>query len=239
MLATGQRLEVRISVAQMKPYYQSGGITIYHGDCREIIPQLQADVLVTDPPYGVNLGDHKAAAETRTSFLRKQHYESYDDTEENLRSVVVPAIVAALGKVKRGMVFCAGTKIGFFPEPSAIGGVYLPSGCGRTSWGFQNLAHIMLYGTAPGLQNGAMATVLKSTAIADKNGHPCPKPLQWMLWALQLGTLPEETILDPFMGSGTTLRACKDLGRRAIGVELEEKYCEIAVKQLAQEVLFS
>jgi site-specific DNA-methyltransferase (adenine-specific) len=97
----------------------------------------------------------------------------------------------------------------------------------------------MLYGSAPGLEKGAHPTVIKSSAVAETNGHPCPKPLRWMTWLVGLASRPGEKILDPFMGSGTTLRAAKDLARRAIGIELDERYCEIAAKRLAQESLFA
>jgi site-specific DNA-methyltransferase (adenine-specific) len=68
-------------------------------------------------------------------------------------------------------------------------------------------------------------------------GHPVEKPIQWMRWAVALASRPGELVLDPFAGSGTTLRAAKDLGRRAVGIELEERYCEIAAKRMGQEVL--
>ena len=222
----------------MTPYYNHAGITIYHGDCRDVLPSISADVLITDPPYGVNLGEHVGANETRSGYLAKTGYASYQDTDANLRAIVAPAIVTALSMVKRGVVFCAGSKIGAFPEGSCIGGVYLPAGCGRTAWGFQNLATAIFYGTAPGLEKGAKPTVIRSTAAAAKTGHPCPKPLPWMAWLVMLASLECETIIDPFMGGGTTLRAAKDAGRRAIGIEIEERYCEIAAKQLGQEVLF-
>jgi site-specific DNA-methyltransferase (adenine-specific) len=135
-------------------------------------------------------------------------------------------------------VFCAGSKVGVFPEPSVIGGVYLPSGCGRSAWGFTNFSTIMFYGKAPNIGKGCWPTVLKSTEKAEINGHPMPKPIGWLLWLVGLATLAGETVLDPFVGSGTTLAACKRLGRRAIGIEIEERYCEIAAKRLAQETLF-
>ena len=222
---------------EVKPYYEHNGIVIYHGDCREILPTLKADCVVTDPPYGVNLGSHKSASETRPGFLVKGAYASYDDSQANLESVVVPSVVAALGMAKRGAVFCAPTKVCYFPEPSAVGGVYLPAGCGRTCWGFQNLALVMFYGIAPELQKGAKATMIRSTESAEANAHPCPKPFGWMRWLVNLASLHGETIIDPFMGSGTTLVAAKLEGRKAIGIEIEEKYCEIAVKRLAQDVL--
>jgi site-specific DNA-methyltransferase (adenine-specific) len=221
------------------PYYQDGAVTIYHGDSRDILPFVNADVLVTDPPYGVSLGDHDDAKEKRPGVgLKKQGYGQYKDTPENFELIVLPVVRMALEKTLRGMVFCAGHKIWDFPRASAVSAVFLPSGQGRTPWGFQNLAHLLLYGTAPDLNLGAKNSALYSTATSEKNGHPCPKPLLWMKWAISLGTKAEETIIDPFMGSGTTLRAAKDLGRKAIGIELEEKYCEIAAKRMAQEVLF-
>ena len=107
----------------MTPYYNHAGITIYHGDCRDVLPSISADVLITDPPYGVNLGEHVGANETRSGYLAKTGYASYQDTDANLRAIVAPAIVTALSMVKRGVVFCAGSKIGAFPEGSCIGGV--------------------------------------------------------------------------------------------------------------------
>ena len=80
-------------------------------------------------------------------------------------------------------------------------------------------------------------TSMQSFATADPVDHPCPKPLPWMLWLVGLVSQEGETVLDPFAGSGTTLRAARDLGRRAIGIEIEERYCEIAVQRLAQGVL--
>ena len=110
--------------------------------------------------------------------------------------------------------------------------------CGRMPWGFQNLAPVLFFGKAPDLHLGSKATTIRSSDAAEKNGHPCPKPIKWMTWLIDLCSRPGETVLDPFAGSGTTLRAAKDLGRRAIGIEVNEAYCQIAVSQLAQGVLW-
>ena len=220
----------------MKSYYEHAGITIYHGDCREILPEVSADVLNTDPPYGVNLGHHAAATETR-GWLAKGAYASYDDTPENFTAIVIPAIAMALRQVKRGAVFTSGTGLRLLPPYDAVGGVYLPAGMGRTCWGFQNFAFCALYGTAPELHKGAHPTGISSALSADKVDHPCPKPYRWMAWAVMLASLRGETVIDPFCGSGTTLEAAKNLDRKAIGIELEESYCEIAARRLEQEIL--
>ncbi len=222
----------------IQPYYQDDYATIYHGDCRKILPALEkVDLVLTDPPYGIDLGNHKDSKETRNGVgLKKQGYASYEDTYENFKNIVVPGVVASLDLAQRGIVFCAGTRMWDLPKPDAVSAIYMPSGNGRTCWGYQNLAHLLLYGKAPDLNKGARNTVLRSTERSEINGHPCPKPLGWIKWACKLGARCNETILDPFMGSGTTLRAAKDLGLRSIGIEIEEKYCEIAVKRLRQEV---
>lgn len=212
-----------------------GNATLYLGDCLEILPTLpKVDAVITDPPYGVNLGNHDAAAEKRTQFLAKQAYASYDDSEENLLKIVVPAVILALSISDRGMVFCAGLNVWHFPRASMIGGVYLPAACGRNPWGFTSLAHCLMYGAAPDLHKGAKHTAIRSSEPSDKNGHPCPKPTGWMNWAVDLGSRYAETVLDPFMGSGTTGVACMGLGRKFIGIEIDPGYFDIACRRIEQ-----
>jgi len=220
------------------PYYDEDGITLYHGDARELLPLLKADVMITDPPYGVNLGKHDGAKEKRPGYLVKQSYTEYDDSPENYRAQIVPVLEAGIKMHDRAAIFGVVPNLWMLPAPSALGGVYLPAGCGRMPWGFQNLAPVLFYGKAPDLHLGSKATTIRSSDAAEKNGHPCPKPIKWMTWLIDLCSRPGETVLDPFAGSGTTLRAAKDLGRRAIGIEVNEAYCRIAVSQLAQGVLW-
>lgn len=217
-----------------KPYFQDGSVTIYHGDCREILPTLIADVLITDPPYGIDLGAN--AGSGGKHGLSHSGYASFCDSYENFVDQVVPALNMALDMVRRGAVF-TGPHIHEQRKPDAIGGIYCPSASGRHCWGFKTLLPVLLYGKAPGLEKGGKGTVLASTEIAQPSLHPVPKPIGWMSWVIGLASLPGETVLDSFMGSGTTLRAAKDLGRKAIGIEIEERYCEIAAKRMAQQVL--
>lgn len=217
---------------------QIGDATLHLGDCREILPTLgKVDAVVTDPPYGVNLGSHGGALDSRpTHVLVKGAYESYEDTEENLLSIVVPSVVTALKIATRGLVFCAGQNVWRFPRADYLGGIYIPAAQGRNKWGFLSFAHCLLYGRAPALQFGARATGISSSAISEPCGHPCPKPLPWMLWALNLATLADELVLDPFMGSGTTGVACVNLGRKFIGIEIEPRYFDIACRRIADAV---
>ena len=212
------------------------------GDSLEVIkgiPDSVIDVMITDPPYGVNLGNHVASKESRGRWLNKAGYDGYNDTYENFKDIVVPIVTEAIRKSDRGMVFCAGTMAWDLPRPNAVGGVYLPAACGRNCWGFASLAHLLLYGKAPDLHRGSKHIAISSTATSQKNGHPCPKPLEWMRWCVNLGSRESEIILDPFAGSGTTLVAAKQLGRKYIGIEINPEYCKIAEERLKQGELFN
>jgi site-specific DNA-methyltransferase (adenine-specific) len=224
------------SAVQPEPFYDEDGITLYCGDARDIVPLLSDFVLVTDPPYGVAMGVDKDMRGGKHG-LGKGAYHGYGDTYEEWCESVLPAIQESVKRAKRAAVF-TGPHLQEQPKASAIGGIYCPAGAGRHSWGFKTLLPVLFYGTAPNLNLGAKPNTLQSSATADKNGHPCPKPLEWMLWLVNLASEPTDVILDPFAGSGTTLRAAKDLGRRAIGIEVNEAYCQIIVRQLAQGVLW-
>ena len=219
-----------------EPYFQRDGVALYHGDCRELLPLLpKVDlVLVTDPPYGVNLGSTEGSG-NKHGLVRKA-YDGFEDTYEFFVSDVVPRLNLAIDACDRAAVF-TGPHIQEQRKCSAIGGVYCSAGSGRHSWGFKTFLPVLFYGTAPDLQNGAKPNTLNSNATCDKNGHPCPKPLAWMKWLVKLASLESDTILDPFAGSGTTLRAAMDLGRKAIGIEISKEYCEIAKRRLLQRNL--
>jgi DNA modification methylase len=209
------------------------GVTLYLGDCREILPTLgKVDSVVTDPPYGVNIGEHKASTDERMKHLNRGGYISYADTPENYSIVVVPAINEALSITKRGMVFGVPPAIWQLPPPDVMGGVYLPHSVGRNRWGFSSMAHCLMCGNAAAMQHGCKATAFYNTDTAEKNGHPTPKPLSWMKWAISLGSERGETILDPFMGSGTTGVAAVKLGRKFIGIEIEPRYFDIACRRI-------
>lgn len=212
---------------------------IIEGDCLAVMrgfADKQFDLVLTDPPYGINLGEHGGASETRSGLLVKKG--GYDDSVEDFDTNVVPAIKEAIRVSKRAMVFCVPPNMWKLPPPDAIGGIYLSAALGRNKWGWSSFVHCLLYGVAPELNLGAKATGIASNARAEKYDHPVIKPLEWIKWAMDLGSVEGETILDPFMGSGTTLVAAKYLNRNATGIEISPKYCEIARNRLAQQQLF-
>lgn len=227
-----------------EPYYQDEHVTIYHGDCLDVLPTLDlfATVAVTDPPYGVNLSErHKSWKGHRS--VQSVAYASHDDTPEFVADVVVPVVRGLVEDCRRVALTPGKANMFLYPEPSHVGAFYFPAGSQRSSWGFNCWQPVFLYGKDPYLQNG-MGGRPDSFQVVQPNrgaglGHPVAKTIEQMRWLVGRVSVDEsDIILDPFMGSGTTLRASKDLGRKSIGIELEEKYCEIAVRRLGQEVLF-
>jgi site-specific DNA-methyltransferase (adenine-specific) len=211
-----------------------GNATLYLGDCRETLQLIAgADALVTDPPYGVMLGEAGTGDE---KAKQQQSYTMFADTPQYVSDVVVPCVQLALSKCKRGIVTPGNRNAWAYPKPDDIGVWYNPAGTGRGKWGFI-LAHVILYyGRDPNA--GKRATASSAWALNDsvsgiKNKtHPCPKPERFTTWMVDKASLAGETILDPFMGSGTTGVACIHAGRNFIGIEIEPKYFDIACKRI-------
>ena len=201
-----------------KPYYhdERAGITIYNGDCREILPHLpKVDLVLTDPPYGIGFGKKH----TKWSANRGTVLGNWDEQIPEI------AWILPYGEV---VVVWGGER---FDLPKSRGWLsWIKPDAPPTFTAFE-LAWTNLDKPARWIQHSISAT------NAERVGHPTQKPLRVISWCIQQSCPNAQAILDPFMGSGTTLRAAKDLGRKAIGIEIEEKYCEIAVKRLRQEVL--
>jgi DNA modification methylase len=217
----------------MKPYYQDESCTIYHGDCREILPQLEpVDLVLTDPPYGIQHvsgyaeGKTWAASWGRTAIANDHSTEARDWALQFLAGT--PAIVFGSWKIDKPTGV---RQVLIFDKGPAFG-------MGDLSFPWKN-SFEEIYVIGDGYVGTRDEAVLRGHLVVtwESSGrhHPNAKPVSLM--AYLMSKHPGSTILDPFMGSGTTLRAAKDLGRKAIGIEIEEKYCEIAVKRLAQEVL--
>lgn len=215
-----------------KPYYQDSAVIIYHADCREILQEISADVLLTDPPFGVMGG------KGRNKGRKKAVYSgAFPDTQEYLEGVSVPAVTTALSIVKRGAVTPGNRNLWLYPKPTDIGSFNLPYSVALSFWGVQALNMILYYGKDPYPQKMKHTCLVTQETPPKDLGHPCPKPFGAWCWLLERVSLPGEIVLDPFMGSGTTLLAAKTLGRKAVGIEIEEKYCEIAARRMSQEIL--
>jgi DNA modification methylase len=223
------------------PYYQDDRVTLYHGDCREITAWLEADVLVTDPPYGRAWRQGRIDGRgngRRPSDASRAHDGIANDGDTGVRDDALeawgerPAIVfgdlmlsppsgtrLVLVLRKPSSAGVRGALAGFRRDLEAVSliGPGWPSGIGGRS----------------GLIETATANV--ATGPAARYQHPHAKPLDVL--ELLVTNSPPGVIADPFAGSGSTLVAARNLGRRAIGVELEERYCEVIARRLAQDCL--
>jgi len=211
-----------------------GDATLYLGDCMEILPTLDAgsvDAVVTDPPYGVEL------EETRTKHHRVvAKYASTCDRPGEVLKIVLPAI-AECRRIASAVAVMPGTRLlQDYPKADDIGAVFFPNGAGIGRWGFICAHPILYYGKCPFLANcigsrpnGVSATHWNRRANPQ---HPCEKPLKMMEWLVGRVALPGMSVLDPFMGSGTTGVAALHLRRKFIGIELDPGYFDIACKRI-------
>jgi len=210
----------------VKPYYKDDWVTIYHGDANEFLPD--ADVLVTDPPYGL--------AWTVAAYNGGRKHEGIkNDGDTRARDSVLkkwggrPAVVFGSPVIPPP----AGTRQVLVWRKPPDSGIFGTVNGYRRDW-----EAIYLLGGWPEMP--AMRSSLLCASAAGmgsylNTGHPHTKPL-WLMRDL-ISVCPGGMVLDPFMGSGSTLRAAKDLRRRAVGIEIEERYCEIAARRMGQEVL--
>lgn len=213
----------------IEPYYSDDYVTIYHGDCFGIIDGLTFDVIVTDPPYGIDASAKRE--QPNATQWEDIHGDDTTDAAAHLFDVIESSDYPAA-------VFGANN----FPE-------LLPHKGRWVCWDkrLSERADRML-GSAFELawlnQRTGFAHMIRCLhgGLINANGrnhsrvHPTEKPVVVMRQLIEL-VGSSGVVLDPFAGSGTTLRAAKDLGRKAIGIELEERYCEVAARRCAQEVL--
>lgn len=207
----------------MKPYYEQSGITIYHGDCRDVIEQWEGlrthsfDLLLTDPPYGICINKSH-----RLSVSRGFGDENWD------------ADTVDMGTIQRVRGLCRDSVI--------WGGNYydLPPMRCFLMWDKENAGRDFADCEMAWTTFDAVARRIRYRPMNMDGGkvHPTQKPEAVMRWALLQAPQDVRTVLDPFMGSGTTLVAAKRIGKRAVGIEISEKYCEIASNRLRQEALF-
>ena len=205
----------------MKPYYEDGSVTIYHGDAREILPEIDpVDLVLTDPPYGIahlwtkGSEKHGWGKANGEAALRNQWDDGIPDDD-------LMALVVGAGR-----------------DAIVWGGNYfhLPSSRCWLVWNKPERGFSLAEAELAWTTRDAVVRVKDLPRSEPDREHPTQKPLALFSWCIDF--FPDAgTILDPFMGSGTTLRAAKNLNRKAIGIEREERYCEIAAERCSQEVL--
>lgn len=219
----------------MRPYFERDGVTIYCGDAREILPSITLDrgVLLTDPVYGIDGGRGGDAR----AFKKGRYAASFEDTEEYVRTVCVPIVDALIQRTIRGAVTPGTRCLSFYPRPADIGCFWTPAAATHGPWGMVTFNPILFYGKDYRAGKGAWPTGRQVTEAAVRNGHPCPKPERAWRWLAAKVAEPGDVLIDPFLGSGTTTRVALDLGLQAIGIEIEERYAEIAARRLDQLVL--
>lgn len=210
----------------VEPYYQDDLVTLYHGDCREVTQWLLADVLVTDPPYGMDLRSGRKGEHGDLAITGDQDLALRDGVIERWGGR--PALVfgrwslPAPANSKAMLVWDKG-------EHTGMGDLSLP-------W---KPDYEVIFVRGKGFTGRRGSSILRhlapSPAKSQGRLHPTEKPLS-VLTTL-LAKCPSGVIADPFAGSGSTLVAAKLLGRSSIGVEIEERYCEIAARRLAQDAL--
>jgi site-specific DNA-methyltransferase (adenine-specific) len=254
----------------MTPYYDHNGITIFHGDCREVLPTLDpVDAVITSPPYNLGSGPwphlgnwrpgHASSGGKGLSKWRNGsdasngiQYGQHKDTMPWSEYVAwMHDVIGLLWSGIRGCIFLnhkprvigarLWTPLELLPPAVILRQIIIwarPGGLNYTEAAFvPSHEWIMLLAREDfRLRSKPVSGLTDVWRMApESNPHPAPFPLALPLKAI--GAIDSDSILDPFMGSGTTLRAAKDLGRRAIGIEIEERYCEIAAKRMEQEIL--
>ncbi len=214
------------------PFYSSGGITIYNADCRKVLPWLESfDLLLTDPPYGIDESSKKQKTRQGHGLANQRDYGEYTwDKEPPPRWFLDAAQDAAKVAILWGG--------NYYGLPASSCWLVWDKDNGETDFADCELAWTNMTRAVRKFKWKWQGMLQEQ--MGDKKEHrvhPTQKPMALMRWCLSL--VPEaQTVLDPFMGSGTTLVAAKLEGRKAVGIEINERYCEAAAKRLSQGTLF-
>lgn len=206
----------------MKPYYQQDGITIYHGDCRAFTGLAEVGAVISDPPYGINW-------KPRVNNLDSSWTDS--EREDVRRWLSVPRVCLWGGNYYTDQLPPSESWLIWLKRPAGFDGDRRSYAVLEMAWtNYGGKPRTMTHVWDGGKRQGA--------AVNREFCHPAQKPLEVIRWSILEAGPIQGAILDPYMGSGTTLEAAKVLGILAIGIELEEQYCEIAARRLSQGALF-
>ncbi len=238
------------------PYYADDHVTIYHGDTLDVLADISTDstvdAVVTDPPYasGSRL---EASKSSSGAMLRAGRFSDRPIELDQMTTTGFVWLMRAVGSAVRPMLPDGGSLLSFIDWrqwPNLVGAletcnyrvqgmIVWDKGSMGLGNGFRAQHELVCHASkgVPKIHDKGCGNVITHKRV-EPTDHPSPKPEQLMQRLIEVVTVDGGVVLDPFMGSGTTLRAAKNIGRKAIGIELEERYCEIAAKRLGQEVLF-
>ena len=206
----------------MTPYYDRDGITIWHADCRDVLPDIDpatVGLLLTDPPYGIN---------ANLDYARFTSGKTYTTPIEGDLVAFDPSHLMGYERV------CLFGANHFAPS--------LPHGGRWIVWRKRGASPLLAaaelaWHNLGGRSVDYFESTVKGMKVREGAVHPTQKPVALMRWIIDRWTKPGDLVLDPYMGSGPVAQACHELGRRYIGIELVEDYCKVAVSRLAQQTL--
>ena len=211
----------------MTPYYSHAGITIYHGDCREVLPTLGVTgLVVADPPYGIGYRTAPSAKRPKSGATVIGDAEPFDPAHLlGFRRLVLFGANHYADKLPASPGWIVWDKRAGMPSNDQSDA--------ELAWtnilGSVRVVRVLWNGGGSLLAENGPARMI----------HPTQKPIRLIRAVVAMLAVPGEVIIDPYMGTGTTMRAAKDLQHSAIGIEIEDRYCEIAARRLQQEVLFT
>ena len=236
------------------PYYQQDGITIYHGDTLDVLAELTTtvDAVVTDPPYASGTRT-EASKSSSGAMLRSPRWAALPIENDQMTTTGFVWLLRAVAQRCRPLLPDGGSFVSFIDWrqwPNLVGAletcnyriqgmIVWDKGSMGLGNGFRSQHELVCHAAkgVPNINDRGTGNVIRAARVAPDD-HPSPKPVGLMEQIIDVVTPPAGTVLDPFMGSGSTLRAAANTGRQAIGIEYEERYCEIAANRLAQGSLF-
>lgn len=223
---------------------------LIHGEALATLREMPdgcVDAVVTDPPWGIGIGksdNRKGQGGGGKHWGRANRaYADFDDAPGTVCDLIREVMPQILRVARRAVIFSGTRCLWAYPPADDVGCVFSSAGAGRSDWGFACCSPILYYGKCPYLSHrddssphglGARPNSFSSNDAAEKVEHPCNKPLSWMRWAVKRAARRGETVLDPFMGSGTTGVACVIEGRDFVGVEQFAGYVAVASRRVSE-----
>lgn len=227
---------VPVSSVPVTPAWRTetiGRATLILGDCRDVLPTLALDRVVTDVPYGVAGGWGSGLRQSSARGAKSDYQAAFTDDPEYIRTVVAPAISYCASEARSVAVTTGLKNMWLYPPPRHVGSFQYPGSTVMSAWGPMLWQPILFYGSDPHQGRLRPDSRPNCNDVDRTTPHPCPKPLRQWQWLVERASLAGETVIDPFMGSGTTGVVCHALGGRDfIGIELDPTFFELACDRI-------